>query len=151
MIDENLRRKECTAAELSYQTARRKVLYELKFEETKHGGDRGNQFTGGKVASRNDCDLPERFTLNTAKATGKSERHIKPFRQESPSSMRQSLAPQSQECDRPRARVMRPLRPKTIGIRFDARGKYSESGQVLGQWRSSAPANSADPDWIRDD
>ncbi|RVG50560.1 hypothetical protein [Sinorhizobium meliloti] len=76
MIDENLRRKECTAAELSYQTARRKELYELLFPTTAHGG-------GAKAAadarwsgdaSRNNCDThsgPERFTLNTAKATGK--------------------------------------------------------------------------------
>ncbi|RVM86350.1 hypothetical protein [Sinorhizobium meliloti] len=73
MIDENLRRKECEPAEFAYQTARRKVLYELKFEETKHGA------TGrGREKSRNYYDSneePDRFTLNTAKATGKSERH----------------------------------------------------------------------------
>lgn len=71
MIDENLRRKECTAAELSYQTARRKELYELLFPTTAKPGPKAN--------CRNNCDNsaePERFTLNTAKATGKSERAV---------------------------------------------------------------------------
>jgi len=101
MIDENLRRKECTAAELSYQTARRKELYELLFPTTAHGGDR--------KSSRNNYDSnsnePERFTLNTAKATGHGERHYKchPARNRLLHSII-SCAPRSQECDRPCAR-----------------------------------------------
>ncbi|RVN04071.1 ParB/RepB/Spo0J family partition protein [Sinorhizobium meliloti] len=72
MIDENLRRKECTAAELSYQTARRKELYELLFPTTANGGDRRST-SSQLLRSENEV---ERFTLNTAKATGKSERAV---------------------------------------------------------------------------
>lgn len=59
-----------------YVTTRRKMLYEILHPETVHGGDRGNQYTGGKAASRQNGDLPDRFTAATAKATGRAERSI---------------------------------------------------------------------------
>lgn len=74
MIDENLCREDLSAAELVYATHRRKELYELLFPSTAHGA-----IGRGRDKSRNCCDSneePERFTLNTAKATGKSERAI---------------------------------------------------------------------------
>jgi hypothetical protein len=41
--------------------------------ETKDGGDHGNQHTGGK-ATRQNGDLADRFTKDTADKTGMSER-----------------------------------------------------------------------------
>lgn len=74
MIDENLMRKDLEPADLVYQTDRRKDVYERIFPETVHGA------TGrGRDKSRNNCDSNEgadRFTLATAKATGRSERSV---------------------------------------------------------------------------
>lgn len=67
MIDENLCRADLSPADKAAQTARRKAIYLLLHPETAHGGE----------ASRKDCDLPaERFTLETAKAVGRSERAV---------------------------------------------------------------------------
>jgi ParB family chromosome partitioning protein len=76
MIEENMARTDLEPAEFVYATARRKVLYEVEFPETKNGGDRGNQHTGGKVADRHNGELPDRFTKTAAEITGKGERTI---------------------------------------------------------------------------
>jgi ParB family transcriptional regulator, chromosome partitioning protein len=74
-IDENLIRHDLTAAEQAQQTARRKELYLKKHPETKHGGDRGNQHTGGKKRQTADsASCP--FTADTAARTGRSERSV---------------------------------------------------------------------------
>lgn len=62
-------------ADLVYQTDRRKVVYERLHPETVKGA------TGrGRDKVRNNCeaneDTPDRFTLATAKATGRSERAV---------------------------------------------------------------------------
>jgi ParB/RepB/Spo0J family partition protein len=64
-IDENLKRAELSAAELSIVLARRKALYEKRFPEAQHGGARspGESMTEG-------------FTKATAKATGKGRSTI---------------------------------------------------------------------------
>lgn len=68
MIDENLCRAELSPAERAASTARRKAIYEELHPETTHGGDR---------ASRQLGDLKsERFTTDTAAATGQSERTV---------------------------------------------------------------------------
>jgi hypothetical protein len=55
-----------------YAVDRRKELYELLFPTTANGGDRRS--TSSQLL-RSETEV-ERFTLNTAKATGKSERAI---------------------------------------------------------------------------
>lgn len=71
MIDENLCRAELSPADRAKHTARRKAIYLELHPETAHGGDRSEP-------SRQSGDLPkvERFTENTAKATGQSERAV---------------------------------------------------------------------------
>lgn len=71
MIDENLCRNELSPTERARHTARRKAIYEELHPETKHGGDRSEP-------SRQVGDLKEadRFTVETAAATGKSERSV---------------------------------------------------------------------------
>ncbi|MHB2265684.1 ParB N-terminal domain-containing protein [Aliihoeflea sp. PC F10.4] len=77
MIDENLRRADPSPAERSAQVARRKAIYEELHPEARHGGDRSEP-------NRKSCDLKsqsensdvERFTVNTAAATGRSERAV---------------------------------------------------------------------------
>jgi hypothetical protein len=74
-IDENLCRVPLSTAELTHAVARRKEIYEAKHPETKHGGV-GN---GRGKKSRKVCDSTsqvDRFTVDTAKKTGKSERTI---------------------------------------------------------------------------
>jgi len=70
-IDENLIRAELTPAEQAAHHARRKALYEQKHPETKHGGDRKSD-----KSSRQNGDLNDRYTKNTAKKTGNSERKV---------------------------------------------------------------------------
>jgi len=67
MIDENLCRAELGPADRARQTARRKAIYEELHPETVHGGDRS--------ASRQVGDL-NRFSADTAQATGASERTV---------------------------------------------------------------------------
>ena len=64
-----------TPSERALFTQRRKEAYEALHPETKHGGDHGNQHTGGKP-SRQLGDLPDRFTADTAARTGQSERSV---------------------------------------------------------------------------
>ena len=70
MIDENLMRAELSPADRARGTARRKAIYLELHPETAHGGDRG--------ASRQVGDLneAERFSAETAEATGRSERAV---------------------------------------------------------------------------
>lgn len=71
MIDENLCRAELSPADRARQTARRKAIYEELNPETRHGGDRSEP-------SRQLGDLPDadRFSADTARATGLSERTV---------------------------------------------------------------------------
>jgi ParB family chromosome partitioning protein len=79
-IDENLTRSDLEPGELAYAMARRKALYEQFHPETKatKNGGPGR----AKETHRNNCgeleDSPsaERFTLNTAKVSGDSERKV---------------------------------------------------------------------------
>jgi len=71
MIDENLCRAELSPAERSSQTARRKAIYQELHPETRHGGDRKSD----QVAKLATCS-GERFTAETASATGRSERAV---------------------------------------------------------------------------
>lgn len=70
MIDENLMRSELSPALRAQQTSRRKAIYEELHPETAHGGDRG---ASRQVGDLNDA---ERFSTETAAATGRSERSI---------------------------------------------------------------------------
>jgi ParB-like chromosome segregation protein Spo0J len=71
-IDENLIRAELTPAEMAMHTVRRKELYEIVHPATKHGGDRKSKKSSGQVGHLN-----ERFTKETAKKTGQSERKVR--------------------------------------------------------------------------
>lgn len=79
-IDENLVRNEGTALERAEQLKRRKEIYEEFHPETKHGGDHGNQHTGGKAAEANgnDCHLPP-FAEDVAQKTGISDRTVRQY------------------------------------------------------------------------
>jgi ParB family chromosome partitioning protein len=72
MIDENLCRAELSPSDRARQTARRKAIYEALHPATSHGGDH----MSSKSQSLRLASAPERFTENTAKATGKSERLV---------------------------------------------------------------------------
>lgn len=72
MIDENLCRAELTPADRARQTARRKQLYLELHPEGGHGGDRRSD-QAANLATRSDA---ERFTAETARATGHSERTV---------------------------------------------------------------------------
>ncbi|SCB30522.1 ParB/RepB/Spo0J family partition protein [Rhizobium lusitanum] len=69
MIDENLCRNELSPAERASQTARRKAIYIELHPETANGSNQHSSL-------RKDCKPSERFTANTASATGQSERII---------------------------------------------------------------------------
>lgn len=70
MIDENLCRAELSPSDRAAQTARRKAIYLEIHPETAHGGDRS------KSQTLRLEDEPARFTADTAKATGQSERIV---------------------------------------------------------------------------
>ena len=76
-VDENLCGTTLSPAEGALFTQRRKDIYEALHPETRQGGDRGNQHTGGKP-TRQVGDLPsaDRFTADTAARTGQSERKV---------------------------------------------------------------------------
>jgi ParB/RepB/Spo0J family partition protein len=69
-IDENLVRADLSAAERALHIGRRKEIYERTHPETAHGA----VGRGGK--SRKLCDTKDRFTKDTAKKTGQSERKV---------------------------------------------------------------------------
>ncbi len=70
-IDDNLAGSQLCPLDAALFLARRKELYEREFPETRHGGDRGNQHTGGK-----QTDIMS-FCQATAEAIGKSERQVR--------------------------------------------------------------------------
>ncbi|WAP69322.1 hypothetical protein [Jiella pelagia] len=73
MIDENLCRAELSATERSGQTARRKVIYEELHPETRNGAvGNGRE----KVRQVGEATPADRFTAETASATGRSERAV---------------------------------------------------------------------------
>jgi hypothetical protein len=69
-IDENLVRNELTELEQGVQLARRKQLYEQKYPETRHGGDRKSE-----ESKRHNGDLIS-FTADTAAKTNQSRRSV---------------------------------------------------------------------------
>jgi ParB/RepB/Spo0J family partition protein len=71
MIDENLCRAELSAADRAQYTARRKAIYLEKHPETAHGAN----LEGAGVAKSATPETP-RFTADTAKKTGQSERVV---------------------------------------------------------------------------
>lgn len=72
MIDENLCRAELSPADRAKQMARRKAIYLQLHPETGHGAP-GVSRQVGDTRERSEA---ERFTENTAKATGQSERAV---------------------------------------------------------------------------
>jgi DNA modification methylase len=77
-IDENLIRDNLTALQESIQLYRRKQIYELLHPETRNGGDRGNQHTGGKPreADGQIVHLPS-FAEDAAEKVGMAARSIR--------------------------------------------------------------------------
>lgn len=73
-IDENLIRNEMGYLLRSDTLARKKEIYEKLYPETRVGGDRGNQYTGGKTQELRS-DKPS-FVEDTASKTGLSKRTI---------------------------------------------------------------------------
>lgn len=71
-IDENLVRAELSVVDRARQTARRKAIYMLLHPETAPGTP-GVSRQVGDIGERTEA---ERFTANTAKATGHSERSV---------------------------------------------------------------------------
>lgn len=71
-IDENLIRNDLSDLERSEHLAERKRLYLLKHPETKRGGDRGNQHTGGKRQTETIS-----FSQDAAEKIGVTDRSIR--------------------------------------------------------------------------
>ncbi len=67
------RARTLTTAERALFIRRRKEIYEALYPETRHGGDRKST---RQIGDLNDNEDAERFSLNTAKSTGISERSI---------------------------------------------------------------------------
>jgi hypothetical protein len=70
-IDENLVRRDLTAAQRAKETARRKKAYEAVHSETKHGGAPGKA-GGGKAKGAKFAAFAE----ETARRSGKSQRSV---------------------------------------------------------------------------
>jgi hypothetical protein len=77
-IDENLIRAELSPSDRAVATARRKEIYEELHPETRatNDGGPGRAKTRRKVCDDTDDEPADRFTTNTAKATGQSERKV---------------------------------------------------------------------------
>lgn len=71
-IDENLCRNELSPSERAELTARRKAIYERLHPETSHGSPSVSR----QVGDTRDRSSTDRFTADTAKATGQSERKV---------------------------------------------------------------------------
>jgi ParB family chromosome partitioning protein len=69
-IDENLIRRTLTASERAKLIGERKAIYEEVHPETRHGGDRKSSRQVGDLKER------DRFTADTARKSGKSERAV---------------------------------------------------------------------------
>lgn len=72
MLDENLVRADLSDAYRIYATDRRKAIYEIKFPETALGGVGRGQTKVRQIGEPSE-PIPDRFTLSTARLTGKSE------------------------------------------------------------------------------
>ena len=72
--DENLCGPRLSPSEKALFVARRKEAYEAIYPPTQHGGDRKSEVFSSRQVG--DLQQPERFTANTAAATGQSERVI---------------------------------------------------------------------------
>jgi N6-adenosine-specific RNA methylase IME4 len=75
-LDENLVRADLSPAERAAHQAEWKAIYERQHPEGRRGGDRGNQYTGGKPASRQNGDVVQRHTKKAREAQGVSERTV---------------------------------------------------------------------------
>lgn len=73
-LDENLMADRGTALERAKWLARRKELYLVLHPETRRGGDKGNQYTGGKRQELPTAALP--FSVDAAAKIGKSKRTV---------------------------------------------------------------------------
>jgi hypothetical protein len=71
-IDENLMRADLTELEQSEHLLKRQEIYEWWRPETKRGGDRGNQHTGGKPSQDDNLS----FSQDTAAKTGIDQRTV---------------------------------------------------------------------------
>lgn len=79
MIDENLRRSDPSPAERSAQVARRKEIYERLHPETKNGATgngREKLRQVGEATFPHENKPVDRFTSETARVTGRSERAV---------------------------------------------------------------------------
>jgi len=90
-IDENLIRNEVAFYDRGDLLLERKAIYESLHPETKKGGDRGNQHTGGKTT---ECRSAT-FTNDTANKTGVSKRTI-----EREMELAKKLTPEAKEAIR---------------------------------------------------
>ncbi|MBN1933801.1 MAG: ParB N-terminal domain-containing protein [Anaerolineae bacterium] len=72
-IDENLMQHRPTILQESLWMAERKSVYEALHPETRHGGDCGNQHTGGRARQTDNLT----FCLDTARRAGQSERTVR--------------------------------------------------------------------------
>ncbi len=75
-IDENLVRHDLNPLDRAVFLFERKAAYEALHPETKHGGDRGNQHTGGKPRQDEMISFWRSFGKDTAERIGLSERAI---------------------------------------------------------------------------
>lgn len=70
-VDDNLAGAELTSLDQAVFLAERKRIYEKEFPGTTHGGDRGNQHTGGR-----QTDMMS-FCQSTAEKFGITDRHVR--------------------------------------------------------------------------